>query len=232
MRRAAVIEVSVDEPLRELEVADRYDRVLLVPTFRGEVLGEALVPAARALTVEAQRSAFCGKVAERLLRRRLTLAFQAAAGVQRRDGGADARSPTVSVVVCARAGSEANLAATLESLRGLRRAPDEIIVAGPVSIGPDTPHVIERSGNLARAANRGIAAARGEVIAMTRDGCAVNPRWLDSVDASLSDPLVMAAVGYAGPEAIETRADWAAHRQAARGRRRGRIDTRNALFRS
>ncbi len=213
MRKTHVAPISLDRPLRDLEVPDGCAQVLLVPAWRGEILGESLVRARGRLTAEAQRAALRGDVADRLLRRRLEVAFRRAAGAAHEPAEAPPVR-AVSVVVCARPGSERRLDACLASLHRLRRAPDEIVV--------------EADSHLARARNRGAIAAQGEVIAFTQDDCRVGPGWLDGVDGAFSDVLVMAVAGYVGFEALTTRADWAAYAQAATLRG---IDSRNLLVR-
>ena len=219
MRRARtrVAPISLEEPLRALEVPDGYDHVLLVPTYRGEVLGEAPVRARGRVTPDVQRAAIEGEIADRLMRRRLADAF-------RRAGGAPEARPepgatSVSVVVCARGGDPAEC---LESVDRLRRAPDQVIVVGPVP---------GDGRNLARARNRGVMQARGDMIAFTHEDCRVDPGWLDAVDAACADSLVMAIGGYVGSEAPATRRTVEPMVDDLTTRRRVTLDTRNALIR-
>lgn len=97
--------------------------------------------------------------------------------------------PRVSVVVPVRNGA-ATLGALLDSLLALDYPSDrlEIIVVDNASTD-DTPDILERYAPRVRsvrepkrgasaARNRGVAEAKGEVIAFTDADCVVDPRWL------------------------------------------------------
>src|SRR5581483_2061946 len=57
-----------------------------------------------------------------------------------------------------------------------------------------------------RARNRAIAESTSDLLAFTDDDCVVDPRWLDDLDESFADELVMAVTGYIGPAELETEA--------------------------
>src|SRR2546422_968332 len=69
-------------------------------------------------------------------------------------------------------------------------------------------YVRENAPGTARARNRGVVEATGELIAFTDDDCIVDSRWLNGLGTTFADPLVMAATGYIGPLELETRAQY------------------------
>lgn len=213
MSSVKVVRVDVDDGLREVVVEDRYQRVLLVVTSRGAFLGQVTVPAKRTLTVESQWGAIAASLGELLWRQRVRTAFTRAA---RGPDAAPLDGPSVSVIICTKERPE-DLRRCLDSLAVLRTQPDEVIVVdnGPgdpataeVCRGRPVRYLVESGPGLSRARNRGIAEARGEVVAFTDDDCVVDPRWLDGLGDPFDDPLVMAATGYAGPLEMETRAQY------------------------
>jgi GT2 family glycosyltransferase len=205
---AKVIHVSLEHPLAPIHVEARYGHVLLVVLLGGTVIGELLLPAQDVASPERQRQIIGVKLGERLWRERLRSRFAALGpeSIEERNDGLE-----VSVVVCT--GDPAvELASLLQAVSALDSTPGEVIV---VERDPPDSHVSllcsrygalhlrEPSGTLARARNRGIGAARGELIALV-DGVSVEPSWLDGLEAAFADPLVMAVTGYTGPSELET----------------------------
>jgi glycosyltransferase involved in cell wall biosynthesis len=206
--------VDLDEGPRPVEVEHRYGRVLLVVLSREGFLGQVLVPAAPVLTVERQWDAIKRELGERLWARQLSRAFIRAARAS--GDGPDLGDPSVSVVVCTR-DRPRDLRSCLESIAALRTRPQEVIVVdncpsdgATLDLCRDYPvrYVRESSPGLARARNRGILEARGEVVAFTDDDCVVDPHWLHGLGDPFNDPLVMALTGYAGPLELETPAQY------------------------
>jgi glycosyltransferase involved in cell wall biosynthesis len=202
LKTAKVALVSLEAPLEPIEVEERHDQVLLVVTLGGKVLGEVAAPVRAVLGIEAQREAIEAAVGERVWRERLAADFTRAARAP-----AAPEEPAVSVVVCARAAGP-DLTDLLDSLVALDPPAHELIV---VQSGPSDGSVQalcrsypvrrleEPLPGLARARNRGVAAATGDVVAFAEDGWVMDRRWLDGLGRAFEDRLLMAVKGYTGP---------------------------------
>jgi GT2 family glycosyltransferase len=209
------VRVHLDDGLRPVEVEERYQHVLLVVLSRDGFLGQVLIPAEPLLTVERQWSEITGWLEERLWARQLRSAFMR--GARRSPGERqDRRDPSVSVIVCTR-DRPRDLRACLDSIAALHSVPCEVIVVDNCpsdeatrDLCRDYPvrYVLEPTTGLARARNRGVIEARGELVAFTDDDCVVDRHWLDDVGDAFEDPLVMALTGYAGPLELDTPAQY------------------------
>jgi glycosyltransferase involved in cell wall biosynthesis len=214
-RSAKVVRVHLDDGLRPLEVEERYQSALLIVLSREGFLGQVLVPAEPVLTVERQWDAITRELEQRLWARQVRGAFiNAVSGLS--DERPDRGDPTVSVIVCTRDRPH-DLRSCLDSIAALRTRPREVIVVdnSPSDVATrelcrDYPvrYVPESRPGLARARNRGIVEAGGEVVAFTDDDCVVDRHWLDGLGDPFNDPLVMALTGYAGPLELETPAQY------------------------
>jgi GT2 family glycosyltransferase len=217
--------VSLDEPLRPIEVDSGYTDALLVVSAEGAVLGEIALPAQAVLSVELQEAAIAEQLGERLWRRRLVSGFlRAARGTTNARGDADA---DVSVVICTRERPD-ELGRCLESITALRTRPREVVVVDNSPGDPRTrevcerfpvAYVVEEVPGLARARNRGILESSGRFVAFTDDDCVVDPHWLDGVADAFDDPLVMVVAGYVGPLELETPAQYLFHQHGGFERR-------------
>ncbi len=179
---AKVFEVSVDGPLRDLEVdPDRYRETLLVVRRRGAVIGEIWLPFTGVVTAELQRAAISHELGEGLWRLGLAEIFEWAARGETgiRQAG---RTPAVSVIVCTRDRTD-QLRPCLESLLALRTRPDEVLVVDNCPTDDSTRklcadlrvrYLREELPGQARARNRGIIEAGGDLIAFTDDDCVVD----------------------------------------------------------
>jgi len=192
-------------------VEERYRRVLLVVLARDGFIGQVLIPAEPILTVERQWAAITQELEDRLWARQLRNAFMRGARPAA-DERPDRRGPSVSLVVCTR-DRPADLKQCLDSIAALHSAPSEVIVVDNCPSDQATRelcreypvrYVHEGTPGLARARNRGVVEAGGEVVAFTDDDCVVDPHWLDDLGDAFDDPLVMALTGYAGPLELET----------------------------
>jgi GT2 family glycosyltransferase len=74
--------------------------------------------------------------------------------------------------------------------------------------GAPVTYVREEEPGLARAHNRGIAAAHGAILAFTDDDVVVDPGWLSALAAPFDDPHVACVTGMIVPAALDTRAQW------------------------
>ena len=100
--------------------------------------------------------------------------------------------PPVSVVVCTR-DRPGDLARCLEALERLRYPDFEVVVVDNAPSSDATEAAVEDRGSTrvryvrearagqCRARNRGVAAARGEIIAFTDDDVVVDPLWLEGL---------------------------------------------------
>ena len=214
-----MLTVSIDEPLQPLVVEPRYREVRLVVSAQGAVIGEVTLPALAVIPPDLQRAAIARELADVLWRRWLERAFERAthgATVHNRDTERSAPPPSVSVIVATRNRPD-RLRACLESLLALATAPDEIVVVDNCPGDERTRDVCSRyavryvredAPGAARARNRGILEAKGDLLAFTDDDCVVDTHWLDRLHNTFADPLVMAVTGYIGPLELETRAQY------------------------
>jgi GT2 family glycosyltransferase len=138
-----------------------------------------------------------------------------------REHGRDAR-PFVSVVIATRDRPK-KLERTLESLWNLDYHDFEVIVVDNGSAQPTTRECVERlalqhrqlhyvyepRAGLARAHNRGMQEARGEIVAFTDDDVVVRPAWLRAiVEAFGTDDDVECVTGLIYPLELETAPQW------------------------
>jgi glycosyltransferase involved in cell wall biosynthesis len=216
LEAAKVVRVSLDEPLRPLEVESRYREVLLVVSSRGELLGRVWLPALSVVPVDLQQAAIAAELGSQLWQQELrqTLERLPLDGVE--DPRPVRRALGVSVVVCTHDRPD-HLRRCLESLSALTREPLEIVVvdsapsddrAAAVCREFPVRYVHEHLRGTSRARNRGIREAAGELIAFTDDDCIVDPHWLDDIERDFADPLVMAVSGPIEPLELETRAQY------------------------
>ncbi|MGY1659596.1 glycosyltransferase [Geodermatophilus sp. SYSU D00705] len=126
-----------------------------------------------------------------------------------------AASPSLSgtVVVCTRDRS-ASLLRCLDSLSALAPGdPVDVLVVDNGDGDPATRRVVEERGfrwvheplpGLARARNRGLLEARGDVVLFADDDVYVFPTWARSLLRCFDDPLVGAATGLVLPAVLDT----------------------------
>ncbi|NQV07833.1 glycosyltransferase, partial [bacterium] len=73
---------------------------------------------------------------------------------------------------------------------------------------PRVQYVREGLAGLARAHNRGVVHARGEILAFTDDDVLVDRQWLRRIAGAFNDPRVGCVTGMIVPMALDTRAQW------------------------
>jgi len=125
------------------------------------------------------------------------------------------RSATIVVTTCNR---PAQLRRCLASLRTLRHSrpvqivvvdnrPDSNLAAPVVGEFPGVELVLESRPGSSAARNAGVAAARGDFIAMVDDDMHVSPDWLERLLAPFARDDVMAVAGNTLPARLETEAE-------------------------
>jgi glycosyltransferase involved in cell wall biosynthesis len=117
----------------------------------------------------------------------------------------------ISIIVCTRDRPEL-LRSCLESLSKLQGALHEVIVVDNGS-GFETAQVAhnypvrlvreERPG-LCRARNRGLAEARGDIVAFIDDDVSVDTGWLAALAAGFADPMIAGVIGLVLPRELRT----------------------------
>lgn len=214
--KATVARVSLDDPLRPVELAAGHEQALIVATAGGSVVGEVMVRGPSPISPEVQRDALAREIGERLWLRSLTQLLRDSVAA---NGNArlPAPTPSVSVVVCTRHRPD-DLDRCLGSLGNLSTHPQEIVVVdntagdgrtADVCARHPVRYVVEPRAGLSRARNRGIVETSGAIVAFIDDDCVVDPGWLDVVADAFADPLVMVLAGYVGPLELETPAQYA-----------------------
>ncbi len=131
----------------------------------------------------------------------------------------------ISIVICTR-NRPALLRTCLQGLRGIEGAPHEIIVVDNGS-GPETARVAadypvrvvrEEQVGLCRARNRGLAEARGDIVAFVDDDVVVDSRWLAALAMGFADPAIACVIGLVLPLELKTPAQYLFERSGGLGR--------------
>ncbi len=121
----------------------------------------------------------------------------------------DRATTLISVVLCTR-GRPLALARCVDSLGALDDPNHEVIVVDnhrePTIAAPNDERmrvVHEGRAGLDFARNRGIAEARGDLIAYVDDDCEVGPSWLKALRAAFEDPNVACVTGRVLPASVD-----------------------------
>lgn len=232
-RRAKVVSVSLEQPFEPIAVEEGYRKVLLVVRRREAVIGELWLPALPTIPQGLLADVIAERLGERIWHEELTETVRQAFGLDPVPPPIENRY-TVSAIVCTRDRPD-ELARCLASLLALNPPAHEIIVVDNAPSDDRTEalcaelpvrYVREPHPGAARARNRGVAEARGELVAFTDDDCVVDPAWLRGLSQPFADPLVMAVTGYVGPLELETEAQYLfeAHGGFRRGLERRLLD--------
>lgn len=121
-------------------------------------------------------------------------------------------SPAISIVVCTRDRSE-SLARCLASLAAQAGPAREVVVvdsapaddaARRVAAAFPCRYVREERPGLDRARNRGLAEARGALVAFTDDDVEAAPGWLAALATAFADPGIDGVTGRVLPAALDT----------------------------
>ena len=121
---------------------------------------------------------------------------------------------STSVLVCTRDRPE-ELRRCLAAIARLDPAPDEVLVVDNAPHGDATRQLVASLGDpirylhepfpgLDRARNRGVRAARGEILLCTDDDVEVEPGWAAHLESGFADPLVMAVTGLVLPATLDS----------------------------
>ena len=134
------------------------------------------------------------------------------------DDGLSRATTDISVVVCTRDRTE-SLRATLTSVLQAEPAPFEVLVIDNAPSGDATRalvaeladqrlrYVIEPVPGLSRARNRGVAEARGAIVAFTDDDVVVDRAWLSGLERGFARaPEVVLVTGLVATAELETEA--------------------------
>ncbi len=222
-----LISIEISEPLTDLAEAANVASVDVLVTCRGRPLDSVRIPSF-GKTLSAQRLA--DEIAHMLWYRLLDLhhrdssaayfAFLDRARETFAPPAVDqplsaSRSATIIVTTCNRPEQLRRCLASLRTLRTSR--PLQIVVvdnrphlnvAAPVVLEfPGVELVLEAQPGSSAARNAGVAAARGEFIAMVDDDMHVSPDWLERLLAPLARDDVMVVTGNTLPARLETEAE-------------------------
>ena len=144
-------------------------------------------------------------------------ARRAAAGdlVQVRSDYSIDQLPPISVIICTRDRSDL-LARCLTSLALLDYPAYEVVVVDNAPTSDATRQIAQAAGvryeredipGLDRARNRGLAAARFDIVAYTDDDVEVDSLWLRGIAAAFADPSVQLVTGLVAPGQMDTEAE-------------------------
>lgn len=223
-----IVTVDVAAPLTALELGAHYDQLEIIVQWQTRPLGVVRI-ASRGQPVSARRLA--DEISHALWHRLLeplnpdtgSAVARFAAEFAARSGLAHALPPslagrhsaTVVVTTCNRPDPLRRCLQSLSSLRTSRalqilvvdNRPDAGSVAEVVRDFPTVELISEPRAGSSYARNAGIAAARGEFIAMVDDDMTVTPDWLERLLAPFSRADVVAVTGNTLPARLETHAE-------------------------
>ncbi|MGW4697034.1 glycosyltransferase family 2 protein [Kitasatospora cineracea] len=152
------------------------------------------------------------------------------AGGEQPEGGAGAAGPVVSVVVCTHNRPELLVRCLDSLLRGGYPSLDVIVVDNapaddavrhllPQRYGDRVRYVREPVAGLARARNRGLAAARGGICAFADDDLILDERWVPALVAGFrAAPGPACVTGLVMPAELDTRAQLLLERYSGYGK--------------
>lgn len=222
-----LIEIDVTAPLRPLHEAADTAAVDLLVSCHGRALGTVHIPTfGHVLSTQRLADEIAHALWYRLLdphqsnpssayvafldRFREQLSF-----TSQHPSPAPAQTATIVVTTCNRPDQLRRCLASLRQLRSSRDLQIVVVdnrphlnVAAPiVREFPGTELVLEPRPGSSAARNAGVAAARGDFIAMVDDDMHVSPDWLEHLLAPFARDDVMAVTGNTLPARLETRAE-------------------------
>ena len=205
-----IADFDLSRGVHDLELPAGYGAARVLVRVRGRPLGWLTIssPSGRKISAADLRKA----IAERFGPGSwiALLGYSDDADAAQRDGSC----PPITVVVCTRDRTEL-LAGCLRALLELDYPAYEVVVVdnapsdeGTARLAADlgVRYVREDVPGLDRARNRGIRAARYEIVAFTDDDARPDPGWLREVAAAFADPEIMAVTGFVAPLTLHTAA--------------------------
>lgn len=227
LRNATTVLVDIENPLQDLDEGAQCESLDVIVRWRGTMVGRVRIPTFGAVVRRSQLAdCLSGQLTLRILGLgwetpllgwsviHAGLANHLACRQATREAGP---RPTVSLVV-ATCNRPAGLRRCLLSLTKLKYAgsleiivvdnrPAQGIAAGVVAEFPGIRLVLEPRPGSSPARNAGVAAATGEIIAMTDDDMVVAPDWLDRLVEHFRLSPVLAVTGNTLPAELETQAE-------------------------
>jgi len=200
----AICEIHLEQLDQGIGDLHGYEQAFVVYRLRGSVVGQAWARVQQ------------GSIAPAALRVHLpAMAWQIWQLLMDSETSAAQPVPTASVVVCTR-DRTADLANCLPGLQRLATQGHDVIVVDSCPATDDTARLMARypalryihepRPGLDVARNRGLLAARGEVVAFTDDDAQVDPGWLAALLHNFADPMVALVTGITMPLELETEA--------------------------
>ncbi|MDO8587139.1 MAG: glycosyltransferase [Armatimonadota bacterium] len=220
-----LVDVEITKPLPKISGLERYSRVWVFVNYEGVPIDRARIEnSGDEISPERLAMAIADQTGPNLLRHRLYQRFIGnsadwESGVDNLLSRSEAPErkqpqPFISVIVCTRdrAGS---LGRALDSLTRLDYPEFEVLIvdncpsddsAAEVAERYCFQRVVEPLPGLDFARGRGIAEAKGEIVAFTDDDATADPGWLRGIANGFADPKVMCVTGLVLPAELETRA--------------------------
>ncbi len=222
-----LISIDVATPLTDLEEAVTVASVDLLVTHLGRPLGSVRIPSfGQALSAQRLADEIAHLLWYQLLDvhhpdssaayfRFLDRARETFAPASIEQPLPESRTATIIVTTCNRPEQLRRCLASLRTLRTARslqlvvvdNRPHLNAAAPVVREFPEVELVLEPQPGSSAARNAGIAAARGEVIAMVDDDMHVSPDWLERLLAPFARDDVMVVTGNTLPARLETKAE-------------------------
>ena len=207
-----VAEFDLTRGVSDLELPADYGAARVLVRVRGRPLGWMTIssPSGRRIAAAELRTAISERFGPGAWMALLDCGDTAGADAAQREGSC----PPISVVVCTRNRTEL-LAGCLRALLELDYPEYEVIVVDNAPSDERTARLAAELGvryvredvpGLDRARNRGIRAARYEIVAFTDDDARADPGWLREIAAAFADPEIMAVTGFVAPLALDTAA--------------------------
>jgi GT2 family glycosyltransferase len=228
-RAEAIRAIDIAEPLTPISDAEDYERLRLIVSRAGQVLGTAALEHHGAIVppawlADAIATQLSSEILEsehldtRAIAKGLADSFgfaEAARSIRQAEGGRrfSGAKPSVSIVVATRDRSS-DLRRCLESLVAQRTQrsveiivvdnnPDSAVTPPVVRDFPGVVLVSERRAGLSYARNRGIFAASGEIIVTTDDDVSCPPEWIERLVAPFARSDVMVVTGNVLPADLD-----------------------------
>jgi len=206
---AKVIKLDLDQPLKDLHIGAPYRSVYALISKGSAPIGHLSIPLlGEWLPASFLKERLLGELKENLTKGLIAEECSIAATDYFGD------LPFISIVVCSRDRTE-ELRHCLRSLEAIDYASCEVIVVDNAPSDDSTERLLRREFPKMRycceskpgldwARNRGVEAARGEIVAFTDDDVQVDPSWLQALARAFRRPEVSAVTGLVFPAELDT----------------------------